>query len=227
MPRLCLFDCDGTLVDSQHEIVAAMQRAFAVSGLAAPGTDAIRHIVGLSLIDAVEALLPEEANGLGRQVAAAYVSELAGVRRAKGPGEPLFPGAVEALDRIAADGWILGIATGKSHRALLATLAGHGLADRFVTLQTADRAAGKPAPDMVLRAAAETGIEVADTVIVGDTVFDVLMARRAGAAAIGVAWGYHPVEALTRAGAASIAGSFAELILLLAAWPADSGTAGR
>lgn len=224
MARLCLFDCDGTLVDSQHEIIAAMQRAFAVSGLDAPSIDAIRHIVGLSLGDAVTALLPAAAKGRGRQVAAAYITELAEVRRLDGPSEPLFPGVIAALDAIAASGWILGIATGKSRPALLTTLGCHGLAERFVTVQTADIAAGKPAPDMVLRAMAETGAGVAETVIVGDTVYDVVMARRAGAAAIGVAWGYHPVDALSRAGAAGIARSFAELIGLLAAWPAGAAS---
>jgi phosphoglycolate phosphatase len=226
MPRLCIFDCDGTLVDSQYEIIAAMQRAFAVTGLIEPTVDAIRHIVGLSLTDAVQALLPNGEQGLGRRVAAAYLQELAEVRRTDGPSEPLFPGARDALDRIEESGWTLAIATGKSRPALLTTLAAHGLAERFVTLQTADVAAGKPAPDMVLRAMAETGAGLADTVMVGDTVYDVVMARRAGAAAIGVAWGYHPAEALTRAGATGVARSFAELIVLLADWPASGESPG-
>jgi phosphoglycolate phosphatase len=229
MPRLCLFDCDGTLVDSQHEIIATMRRAFAVSGLAEPTVDAIRHIVGLSLTDAVRALLPSgEGERMGHRVAEAYLTQLAEIRRSEGPGEPLFPGAVAALDAIEASGWVLGIATGKSRPALLTTLAEHGLAHRFATLQTADVvAAGKPAPDMVLRAMAETGAGRADTVMVGDTVYDVLMARRAGTAAIGVGWGYHPADALARAGAARVADTFADLIVVLATLAAGAARPGR
>ena len=218
MARLCIFDCDGTLVDSQHEIIAAMQRAFGDSGLVEPTAEAIRHIVGLSLRDAVLALLPPSATVTVSEVAAAYVSALAEVRRPAGPMQPLFPGVHEALEGLEADGWILGIATGKSRAGLLITLAEHGLMDRFATLQTADVAAGKPSPEMVLNAVAETGSRVAETVMVGDTVYDVLMAKSAGAAAIGVAWGYHPPAALTAAGAGRIVGSFADLVAHLHTW---------
>jgi phosphoglycolate phosphatase len=212
MLRLCLFDCDGTLVDSQHSIITAMQTAFRADHRAAPAADAIRHIVGLSLEDAVAALLGVSDADTCRTIATNYVAAIARSRTLQPGGEPLFPGAREALDALAARGWLLGIATGKSRRGLQFTLAEHGLADRFVTLQTADVAAGKPAPDMVLRAAAETGVAVEATVVVGDTVFDMSMARSAGALAIGVAWGYHPSTALLSAGAELIAGSFAELI---------------
>ncbi len=218
MARLCIFDCDGTLVDSQHEIIAAMQRAFNDSGLAQPTAEAIRHIVGLSLRDAVLALLPPTATVSVSQVAAAYVAALAEVRRPAGPLQPLFPGVLDALERLEADGWILGIATGKSRAGLLITLAEHDLTDRFATLQTADAAAGKPSPDMVLNAMAETGARMSETVMVGDTVYDVLMARRAGTAAIGVGWGYHPPAALTAAGACRIVDSFAELVTHLGSW---------
>ncbi|MFO1154879.1 MAG: HAD-IA family hydrolase [Rhodospirillales bacterium] len=219
MTRLCILDCDGTLVDSQHEIIAAMQRAFADSGLAEPTDDAIRHIVGLSLRDAVLALLPPTATVAASDVAAAYVSALAEVRRPAGPMQPLFPGALEALAELEAGGWLLGIATGKSRAGLLVTLAEHDLTDRFVTLQTPDIAAGKPSPEMVLNAMAAIGAAPADTVMVGDTIYDVLMAKRAGVASIGVTWGYHPSTALTAAGAACIVASFADLVARLRLGP--------
>jgi phosphoglycolate phosphatase len=218
MARLCIFDCDGTLVDSQHEIIAAMQQAFVDSGLAEPTAEAIRHIVGLSLRDAVLALLPPTATVTVSEVAAAYVAALAAVRGPAGPMQPLYPGVREALEGLEADGWILGIATGKSRAGLLITLAEHDLTDRFATLQTADVVAGKPSPDMVLNAVAETGARMSETVMVGDTVYDVLMARSAGAAAIGVGWGYHPRAALTAAGASHIVDSFADLVAHLQTW---------
>lgn len=217
--RLCIFDCDGTLVDSQYEIIAAMQLAFTVAGVPLPTAEAIRHIVGLSLRDAVTALLPASATATVADIAAEYVAALAEVRRPAGPLQPLFPGALDALTDLEADGWLLGIATGKSRAGLCVTLAEHGLTDRFVTLQTSDAAAGKPSPEMLLNASAETGVCITETVMVGDTVYDVLMARNAGAAAIGVTWGYHPPEALAAAGASRIVDSFAELVAHLQAWP--------
>lgn len=221
MPRLCLFDCDGTLVDSQHTIIAAMQGAFVALEREPPSAPAVRSVVGLSLSDAVAVLLGGnigEDSADVRRVAAAYLAALKAVKVPAEGLQPLFPGVREALDILDADGWLLGIATGKSRRALDETLSEHALTGRFVTLQTADFAPGKPAPDMVLRAVAETGSEVAETVVVGDSIYDMQMAAHAGAMAIGVAWGYHPIDALRAAGAQSVAESFAELLVLLAHW---------
>lgn len=224
MPRLCLFDCDGTLVDSQHTIIAGMQAAFAAVDRPPPSPGAVLGVVGLSLTDAVAALLGDGAGTNGaetRHVAAAYLAALKDVRGPADGLEPLFPGVRDGLNVLDADGWLLGIATGKSRRALDETLSEHELTHRFVTLQTADRAPGKPAPDMVLRAIAEIGGTLEETVVVGDSVFDMQMATHAGAMAIGVAWGYHPVDALRAAGARSVAGSFPELLVLLERWISD------
>jgi len=95
-------------------------------------------------------------------------------------------------------------------------LAGHGLEGRFVTLQTSDRASGKPSPDMVLRALAETGADAASTVVVGDTTFDMMMARNAGALAVGVTWGYHRADELRASGAHAIVSSFLDVAPTLA-----------
>ena len=118
--------------------------------------------------------------------------------------EPLFPGVAETIGRLAADPGIrLGIATGKSRRGV-AHLVGRFAWDRvFATIQTADDAPSKPDPGMLLRAMAETGVAPDRTVMLGDTTFDMAMARAAGVRPIGVSWGYHPVPALTEAGAGS------------------------
>ena len=125
--------------------------------------------------------------------------------------DPLFLGAREAIDAVERAGWLLGLATGKSHRGLIATLERHDLVERFVTLQTADRAAGKPNPEMLLNAMAETGAPSASTVMIGDTTYDMEMARNAGTLAIGVAWGYHEADELRDAGAHVVIGAFSEL----------------
>ena len=197
--RLAVFDCDGTLVDSQHAIVACMREAFSAHGCAAPEDVAIRRVIGLSLDEAVTRLA--ENGAPAARLAEAYREAFFAMRSRPGFHEPLFPGVAAALDALDSAGVLLGIATGKARRGLLATLERHGLAGRFVTLQTADSNPGKPNPAMVLRAMAATGADPDRTVVVGDTSFDMEMARRAGARAVGVAWGYHAGPDLEAAGA--------------------------
>ncbi|MBB6250036.1 HAD-IA family hydrolase [Nitrospirillum iridis] len=216
--RLALFDCDGTLVDSQHAIIAAMAAGFASQGLAPPPDEAVRRQVGLSLEVAILGLLPPGADlGAVAGIAAVYKGAFHQNRAHGGTVEPLYPGLVEALDALEAAGFLLGIATGKSHRGLVATLDHHGLNGRFLTLQTADRAPGKPAPDMALRAMAEAGADPATTVVIGDTSYDMEMARHARVAALGVAWGYHAPADLLAAGAAHVCHDYAEVPAAVAA----------
>ena len=209
--RLAVFDCDGTLVDGQHSIIASMSRAFAAHGLAAPAADAVRHVVGLPLREAIIRLLPDAAEADHTRLESGYVDAYSALRRNGAINDPLFPGAVETLDALDRAGWILGIATGKGRRGLLATLDSHGITGRFAILQTSDLGPGKPNPDMLLNAMNEAGAAPANTVMIGDTVYDMEMARRAGTMAVGVAWGYHPERELRRAGAHAVAQSFAEI----------------
>jgi phosphoglycolate phosphatase len=209
--RLAIFDCDGTLVDGQHGILAAMAQAHRTCGFAEPDPAAVRRLVGLPLPDAMLVLLPEGAPADHALLVETYKLAFREARLRGDHAEPLFPGIAQALDALEAQGLLLGIATGKSHRGLLATLERHGLRERFVTLQTADLGPGKPHPDMVLRALSETGVEAADAVVIGDTSYDMIMARRAGASALGVAWGYHDPAELAAAGAAEICGAASEL----------------
>jgi phosphoglycolate phosphatase len=215
MNRLALFDCDGTLVDSQLAICAAMAECFAAAGLPDPGAVATRRVVGLSLVEAVAMLHPSGTADLHRTMAQDYKRAF---QRARGAGlvaEPLFDGMTDAIEAISASGWLLGVATGKSDRGLGFCLAHHGIADRFVTLQTADRHPSKPNPSMVLQAMAEAGAGPGTTVVIGDTSFDIAMAKAAGAAAIGVAWGYHDRADLLAEGADLVAEHPSELPTLL------------
>ena len=125
--------------------------------------------------------------------------------------EPLYDGIVELLTRLADAGWLLGVATGKSDRGLISCLEGHGIRDRFITLQTADRHPSKPDPAMLHAALTEAGVAPADAVMIGDTSFDMEMAQAARVRAIGVAWGYHPPEELIACGAVGVANSWQEL----------------
>lgn len=215
MNRLALFDCDGTLIDSQSNIYLAMEAAFARSGIAAPSRATIRRVVGLSLVEAVAMLLPEAEGALHEEIAADYKRAFQGMRAEGLIDEPLFDGITELLGRLRDDGWLLGVATGKSDRGLALALAHHGLTDRFVTLQTADRHPSKPHPSMVEAAMAEAGSSPAHTVVIGDTSYDMTMALNAGTRALGVAWGYHDIAELRASGAHDVARRPADVAALM------------
>lgn len=209
--RLAVFDCDGTLVDSQHTIFAAVRAAFESCGLMPPDPAQARRAIGLPLAAAMAALAPPDAALDSGLLVARYKEAFVAARSRPDFEEPLFPGALPALDALEADGYLLGVATGKGRRGLEATLARHGLLARFVTIQTSDGGPGKPHPGMLLRAIAESGVKPAACVMVGDTTFDMLMARSAGAKALGVAWGYHAADELAAAGAHAIVAAFPAL----------------
>lgn len=213
--RLAVFDVDGTLVDSEHNIVAAMTEAWSRMELGVPDPVEVRRIIGLSLVEACAALLPWTGHETHRAVAEHYKEAFRALRLLPDMTEPLFPGVVEALDALEAEGWLLGLATGKSRRGVDNMLRNHGLEGRFVTIQTADDNPGKPHPGMLLRAAAETGVTLADVVMIGDTAYDMAMAQSARAAGVGVAWGYHSIAELRQAGARVVVDSFDGLPELL------------
>ena len=211
MTLLVAFDCDGTLVDSQHMIVAAMRCAFAEHGFGEAAAERVRRVVGLSLVEAVARLLPQERTGRHEAVAESYKAAFFRLRTGQAMPEPLYPGARAALARLADSGALLAVCTGKSRRGLAAVLERHELSHLFVTLQTADGHPGKPHPAMLQAAMTEAGARPAETVLVGDTSYDMAMARNAGTTAIGVAWGYHPTDELLAAGAHRVVHDFAEL----------------
>jgi len=202
MTRLAVFDCDGTLADGQANICTAMALAFADAGLPAPDPRLVRRIVGLSLPQAVARLVPDSTPDLHEAVAEGYKQHFRAMRvDGRLREEPLFPGIADTLVTLLDRGWRLGVATGKSDRGLGLLLAQHRIDRHFVTLQTADRHPSKPHPAMLYAAMAEVGAVAETTVMIGDTGFDMAMARTAGTRAIGVEWGYHPPDELTAAGA--------------------------
>lgn len=212
MNRLVVFDCDGTLVDSAATIVRAMEAAFIDAGLAAPDPLMTRRVVGLSLVEAMRAMLPEAETELHHDLAERYKQAFHDLRGAGSVEEPLYPGMAELIDRLDADGWLLGVATGKSDRGLAYCLDSHGLKHRFVTLQTADRHPSKPHPAMLEAAIAEAGATPSTTFMIGDTSYDMMLAANAGARPIGVNWGYHDAEDLIAAGAEHVLANAAELL---------------
>jgi phosphoglycolate phosphatase len=213
--RLALFDCDGTLVDSGATIHRALADSFARNGLVCPPPAEARRVIGLSLVEAMAALLPGEEPERHAEMAEEYKKSFIAMRSAGEVEEPLFEGIAELLDALEERGWQLGVATGKSDRGLGLCLDCHGISGRFVTLQTADRHPSKPDPSMVIQAMADAGAVPETTVVIGDTSFDMLMAVNAGARAIGVDWGYHHAEELIEAGASAVAERPADVLELM------------
>ncbi len=197
--RLILFDVDGTLVDSQADIVASMTAAFYSADLPVPDRADILSIVGLSLPQAMAVLAPQADVNTQTAMVAAYKDRYMALRAAAGSqhSSPLFPGIREVLEDLhSVPETILGVATGKSQRGLDALIDGHNLRSLFLTLHCADHHPSKPHPSMVVQAMSDIGVTPAQTVVIGDTSFDMEMARAAGAFALGVTWGYHPPERL-------------------------------
>ncbi len=217
MNRLAIFDCDGTLVDSQANICLAIEHCFAAADLPAPSRDVSRRVVGLSLVEAMRALVPEAEEEFHRHLAEGYKRAFQALRGCGRIEEPLYEGVADAIDALEAHGWLLGVATGKSDRSLALCLEHHGLAGRFVTLQTADRHPSKPHPSMIEAALADACADPCESMMIGDTRYDRLMAWAAGVSAVGVAWGYHSPEELLASGADYIAGRPSDLARLVKA----------
>lgn len=214
--KLIMFDMDGTLIDTEALIVEHMTTTFASAGLTPPAKAQSRRVIGLALPVAIARLLGTEVTPLAEKLADDYRAHYrASLLEAEGR-EGLFPGCRETLDFLAT--WpdtILGIATGKGLNGVHRLTQLHGIADHFVTLQTPDHNPSKPHPGMMLRAMEETGADKNDTVIIGDTTFDIEMGKAAGTKAIGVTWGYHEGAELLAAGADMLVETYADLPLAI------------
>ncbi|WP_262300121.1 HAD-IA family hydrolase [Microvirga sesbaniae] len=208
--KLVLFDVDGTLIDSQDIIVKAQRMAFAALGLEPPSRERSLSIVGLSLVEAFTVLVGSKGPVGG--LVEAYKDAFHTLRQDPAHAEPLFPGVDRCLRWLRSrEDAVLGIATGKSRRGVAHLLEREGWHAVFSVIQTADDAPSKPHPGMILQAMREAGSEPHETVMVGDSSFDMAMARAAGVLPVGVSWGFQPVAALAEAGAGPIVHSFQEL----------------
>jgi phosphoglycolate phosphatase len=213
MTKLIVFDCDGTLIDSQHVIAAAMTKAFTAQGLAVPHRSRLLRYVGLSLPEAMAALVHSADGDMIDKLVASYKNAFSDQRVRFRSSTPMYPGARETIESLYAQPDILlGIATGKSRRGVTHFLDRENLHGVFVTIQTADNAPSKPHPGMLHQAMAETSAHPDDTIMIGDTSFDMEMARSAKVRGIGVTWGYHSAEEMMRAGAHAIVHDFGGLL---------------
>lgn len=196
--ELVVFDWDGTLMDSTGRIVEAVRTAIDAGGLAPRSDEQIREVIGLGMAEAVAALYPDMAEAARARLTAVYREAF--VRTvAQRPAE-LFPGVEPVLARLEAEGYLLAIATGKSRPGLQRDLAHAGIGRRFVATRTVDECGSKPDPHMLRDLLAELDLGPHRALMVGDTLFDLEMARNAGVASVAVSWGAHAPERLRAAG---------------------------
>ncbi len=210
--RLVVFDLDGTLVDSKHNIIAAVEEVARILGITCPPKDVIPRVIGLSLMEALAQLFPDVDASRHKALDHEYREAFVRLRARPEYTEPLFEGTHEILADLDKHGFLLGIATGKARRGVNHFLERNGFQGRFVTVQTPEDAPGKPHPGMLLNALAATGVEARHAVMIGDTSYDIEMARAAGMHAVGVSWGNHPVAELRAAGAHRCVDRLADLL---------------
>jgi phosphoglycolate phosphatase len=189
---LIVFDWDGTLMDSAAAIVASLQGACRDLDFPVPGDEQARYIIGLGLHDALSYILPGLDASQHSRVADRYRHHFLALDR----GTTLFPGIPEVVASLHDAGYQLAIATGKSRRGLTRALDATGLVSYFHASRCADEGHTKPHPGMLQAVMHELGAESDRTLMVGDTTHDLQMARAAGVAALGVAYGAHAHDAL-------------------------------
>lgn len=207
---LLLFDLDGTLLNSADIILEAQKRAFEALAMPVPDRERGLSIVGLSLTEAFEALVGKD--GPVEDLAEAYRQAFFALRQAGGELESLFPGVDQLIGNLSRDGaHVLGIATGKSRRGVHAIIETYRWQGIFHTVQTSDDAPSKPHPGMIENACRETGIAAPRALMIGDSSYDMRMARAAGARSIGVSWGFQSPDILLESGADVIVDDFEAL----------------
>lgn len=209
--KLLAFDMDGTLIDSLAAIVDASIEAFDGMPFETPSPDQVRQVVGLPLELCVEHWAPDANRQEVLELTERYRVAFRGQRARGDINERPYAHVMDTLHSLTHDEIFMAVVTGKDRRGLDSVLAHHDFGHFFHSLQTPDNNPSKPAPDMVWTANTETATDVRDTVVIGDTSFDMEMARNAGAFAIGVTYGNHEEAILQRAGAHLLIHSFDQL----------------
>ena len=208
--KLVIFDFDGTLVDSRKLITESNRVVFGQFGFAVPSEEESFSLVGMSLELVLLKLAGPDAPV--EKMVSAYREVLPLLRADAAYAEVPFDGANELLAALAERRDVrLGIATGHASHAIVPALERFGWQRHFCTVQTADKAPSKPHPGMILQALSEAGVRAEDAIMIGDTAFDIEMARGAYVRGVAVSWGYHRPDRLRDAGAWRVVNGMSEL----------------
>jgi phosphoglycolate phosphatase len=209
--RLAIWDVDGTLVDSRETIHNVMVEAFCQSGLVPPEYDDTRRIVGLSLHEACAQLAPGASVDEIERLVTDYRNTWVRARARPDFKQPLYEGALETLEALRDDGWLIAMATGKTRAGIASLFKLHELEHFFDTIWCADDGPGKPHPHMVLQAMDALGMEPDASLMIGDAIHDIAMGRAAGVRSLGVSWGFGAAHELEEAGAHEVHHEFRTL----------------
>ncbi|OUX44468.1 hypothetical protein CBE37_01110 [bacterium TMED277] len=215
MKKLILFDYDGTLVDSADIIVEGTIQAFVRCGLPKPDPRKVKKGIGHKLITALKDYIPKDLTIDPNIIAAEYRKWYQEMDEEGIHFEPIFEGVHSLLDFLKRKDWLLGIATNKSSRGLFRGLKHHKIEHFFDLIMTSDDFPAKPKPDMALNAQRKFSVEGNRSIMIGDTVHDIVMGNLAKCVTIGVTWGYNTRESLIDADADFIADEFDQLSTLL------------
>ena len=218
--RLAIWDVDGTLVDSRETIHTIMVEAFRLSGLKPPDYDATRRIVGLSLHEACGQLAPGASAGDIERLVTDYRETWTRARARPDFAQPLYEGAMETLETLRDEGWLIAMATGKTRRGIAGLFELHPLEPFFDTIWCADDGPSKPNPYMVEQAMYALGMAPGASLMIGDAIHDIAMGRAAGVRTLGVSWGFGAAHELKEAGADEVHYDFDTLRASLAAFTA-------
>jgi len=186
--ELIVFDWDGTLMDSSARIVESLREAARALGLAEHDDVHLRDVIGLGMREAILKLHPELDDGELVRFTDAYRHQF--LVACPHP-TPLFDGVLEMLGALEQRRLWLGVATGKSRRGLDRALKDTELGRYFHVTRTAEETCSKPDPEMLHEIMDELGVHPENTLMVGDTEYDLDMAQRAGVASIAVTYGAH------------------------------------
>jgi phosphoglycolate phosphatase len=203
--ELLVFDWDGTLMDSEKKIRRCFQAAAEDALAAYPGDDAVRNVIGLGLGEAIDSLFDGESPDTRLLIGERYREHFLHLDQTE---MPLFPGVVDGLERLRSQGYTLAIATGKARRGLDRVLGQTSVGHLFSVSRCADETRSKPHPRMLMEILDHTGVDPGRALMVGDSVYDMQMAARAGMAAIAVSYGVQPCERLLAEGPLFCASSF-------------------
>ncbi len=215
---LLVFDWDGTLMDSEARIIECVRAAAMDLDLEVPEDDAIRNIIGLGLSEAVMGMFPGADEQLVTDVVDRYRYHF--LHKNALPS-PLFEGAEEVLRELRQQGYLMAIATGKGRAGLNRVLEYTGLGDLFHATRCADETFSKPHPDMLLQIMEELGTDKSNTLMIGDTEWDMQMARNAGAHGLAVSYGAHAVDRLLQHEPLACLDDITEITGWLENWNAD------
>lgn len=207
-PRLLIFDWDGTLMDSERQIVTSLQAANADLNLPERSEDDCKNIIGLGLREAIATLYP----GTDEKFAEHYTERYRHHWFRVSSQSELFSGAREMLQQLHSLGYLLAVATGKGRVGLDRVLIETGLEHVFHATRCSDETRSKPHPLMLQEIMQTLGIGPEQTLMVGDTEYDMAMARKAGAGPVAVSYGVHAPERLQQYSPLTCLDTLAEFI---------------